>query len=434
MNRKSLAGILVGLGVLIGLGAVSCSVGVFDEWLGRAGDDARREQASVPQSTPLPATNGNSGVQPAPGSSQQTNPVATETAPASAEPAQSSAGTDAPVAEQGDQQREAASPAFDVVRVEPNGSLVIAGMAGPNAAVSLLSGSRELAQVKADATGSFAVVLDDPLKPGDYQLVLRATGEDGSVMMSGQTAVVAVPENSQGDVLALVEQPGAPSRLITLPEKPAETVQEQETRAETEPTRETSPAQAQSGKPAPITVQAVEIEGDHIFIAGQGLVDKRVRVHANDILLGQTSVDAEGRYLVESRRDLPVGDYIIRAELLEPNGRDVIGRATVPFRRVAGENIAATAPAGQGQGQAGEANALQAVDGSVIIRRGDTLWHISRRVYGRGTRYTTIYLANQEAIRNPNLILPGQVFSVPERSQEGEAANLEILRERAQSR
>src|SRR5690606_4934226 len=31
---------------------------------------------------------------------------------------------------------------------------------------------------------------------------------------------------------------------------------------------------------------------------------------------------------------------------------------------------------------------------SVIIRRGDTLWQISRRVYGQGVRYTTIYLAN----------------------------------------
>jgi nucleoid-associated protein YgaU len=50
---------------------------------------------------------------------------------------------------------------------------------------------------------------------------------------------------------------------------------------------------------------------------------------------------------------------------------------------------------------------------SVIIRRGDTLWQISRRVYGAGVRYTTIYLANREAIDNPDLIRPGQVFGVP---------------------
>ncbi|MGB5840589.1 MAG: LysM peptidoglycan-binding domain-containing protein, partial [Brucella anthropi] len=50
---------------------------------------------------------------------------------------------------------------------------------------------------------------------------------------------------------------------------------------------------------------------------------------------------------------------------------------------------------------------------SVIIRRGDNLWTISKRAYGKGTRYTTIYLANRDQIRNPDLIWPGQVFNMP---------------------
>ncbi len=52
----------------------------------------------------------------------------------------------------------------------------------------------------------------------------------------------------------------------------------------------------------------------------------------------------------------------------------------------------------------------------MIIRRGDTLWQISRRVYGQGVRYTTIYLANQQQIQNPDLIEPGQIFDVPEKA------------------
>jgi nucleoid-associated protein YgaU len=50
---------------------------------------------------------------------------------------------------------------------------------------------------------------------------------------------------------------------------------------------------------------------------------------------------------------------------------------------------------------------------SVIIRRGDNLWTISRRTYGRGIRYTTIYTANKNQIRNPHRIYPGQVFMLP---------------------
>jgi nucleoid-associated protein YgaU len=58
---------------------------------------------------------------------------------------------------------------------------------------------------------------------------------------------------------------------------------------------------------------------------------------------------------------------------------------------------------------------LKPSEGSVIIRRGDTLWQISRRVYGLGVRYTTIYLANKTQIQDPDEIMPGQIFSVPDK-------------------
>ena len=49
---------------------------------------------------------------------------------------------------------------------------------------------------------------------------------------------------------------------------------------------------------------------------------------------------------------------------------------------------------------------------------------VDGRVYGRGTRYSTIYLANQDQIRDPDMIWPGQVFGVPDKSREGEAADM----------
>ena len=71
---------------------------------------------------------------------------------------------------------------------------------------------------------------------------------------------------------------------------------------------------------------------------------------------------------------------------------------------------------------------LENVDSAVIIRRGDTLWRLSYRVYGRGVRYSTIYLANQSQIEDPNRIWPGQVLKVPEKSNDGKAeADLERL-------
>lgn len=53
------------------------------------------------------------------------------------------------------------------------------------------------------------------------------------------------------------------------------------------------------------------------------------------------------------------------------------------------------------------------VSGQAIIRRGDNLWTIARRAYGDGIRYTQIYEANNDQIRDPDLIYPGQVFTLP---------------------
>jgi nucleoid-associated protein YgaU len=503
-------------------------------------------------------------------------------------------------------------PSFDIVRVEPNGSMVIAGSAEPNSDIEVVAGADIIARAEVGPSGDFAAVLDDALRPGDYQIVLRSTGPgEGLVTTSLETAVVSVPDTQDGQVLALVEEPGAPSRLITVPEVQAQAATPQETPAvETvpeapaasaegtrdEPSTEvaaadveaaadmekesapavtgddapaepdadraadeagdepqiaarsdprTSPTQDRPASPRnSLAVEAIEIEGGTVFVAGRGAAGTTVRVYANEILLGETRVSEGGRFLIETQTQLPVGDYIVRADVIGPGG-EVTARAAVPFQREPGEAVAAVAPAerassdrapaeagtdesgtpaappdtareevapaGDGAGTVvggvssstgnaapqafspsqaqvgGEAAAmraesdadapaaagsadrppadqadeiaaapgaavadtgsartedampqaaaiaetmaepLQAADGAVIIRRGDTLWRISRRVYGRGVRYSTIYLANQEQIRDPDMIWPGQVFAVPDETEEGEKADMSTV-------
>lgn len=54
-------------------------------------------------------------------------------------------------------------------------------------------------------------------------------------------------------------------------------------------------------------------------------------------------------------------------------------------------------------------------EGDHVVRRGESLWAISRSSagYGRGALWTRIYEANRGAIRDPNLIFPGQELSIP---------------------
>ncbi len=48
------------------------------------------------------------------------------------------------------------------------------------------------------------------------------------------------------------------------------------------------------------------------------------------------------------------------------------------------------------------------------VKKGDCLWTIARKFYGSGADYTKIYEANKGTIgKNPNLIYPGQTFTIP---------------------
>ncbi|MCO6050696.1 LysM peptidoglycan-binding domain-containing protein [Mesorhizobium sp. RP14(2022)] len=442
-----------------------------------------------------------------------------------------------------------ATPSFDVVRVEGDGSAVVAGQAAPNAKVELRLGGKVLGSAQAGPGGDFAIVLDQPLEPGNHQIELQATGPDGKPVVSPQTATVSVPMQPNGQVLAMVDQPGEASRILTAPQpdsnaavQPAQPMPDVATQSQASggsqtPTAQSAPSKtsAPSGAEVAVTetqprvtvpagapgsqnavaVKAVEIEGRKVFVAGSAAPGATVRVYAGETLLGDAKASPDGQFLVEAQRDLAVGNYVVRADVLGADGK-VTARAAVPFQREPGETLAAVAPstpakataaptsdattsqtspaapgtpagavgaqsaadgpigeqaaaqtngagssepgastaqsaAGSGQGDAHSADtavasahtaaqtdenlspALQNVDGAVIIRRGDNLWRISRRVYGFGTRYSTIYLANQQQITNPNRIWPGQVFTVPNKSAEGEAANMGAMGEQSVS-
>ena len=47
------------------------------------------------------------------------------------------------------------------------------------------------------------------------------------------------------------------------------------------------------------------------------------------------------------------------------------------------------------------------------VQTGDTLWKIAKQFYGNGSQYPKIVSANSDKIKNPNLIYPGQTFSIP---------------------
>ncbi len=426
----------------------------------------------------------------------------------------------------------AALPTFDVLRVEPDGSTVIAGRAAAGVTVEIVSEETVLTKATTGPGGEFAAVLDNPLSPGDHELALRATGADGSVAVSGEVATVSVPKDKDGQLLAMISTPGQASRLLTIPSANGpQTAADasQNASAASDAARQQGTAPAASAASA-VRVTAVEIENDRIFVAGAAKPGATIRAFAGTALIGETVTDASGHFVVDGALKLIPGDHLIMVEMLDETGK-VAMKVSVPFNRPEGSQVAAVAgekvetgvaapvaasadanalarlredvskaftllkslfadgkvpgkeelaaarsatlfalkalseflpgadaseavkaegaslaasaakaasalsalpedAAAFGKGftalapqieAMGAAPAPQAVSqapltpsaSAVIIRRGDTLWQISRRVYGQGVRYTTIYLANRDAINNPDLIEPGQVFTVP---------------------
>jgi nucleoid-associated protein YgaU len=47
------------------------------------------------------------------------------------------------------------------------------------------------------------------------------------------------------------------------------------------------------------------------------------------------------------------------------------------------------------------------------VEKGDTLWAISEKAYGDGTKFKTIFEANTPMLSDPDKIYPGQKLRIP---------------------
>ncbi|MCT8266560.1 LysM peptidoglycan-binding domain-containing protein [Afifella sp. JA880] len=349
---------------------------------------------------------------------------------------------------------------FDVVRVEPTGEAVIAGRAHPNAHVEILSNGKVVASAKANAAGSFVAVPERPLAPGSHDLSLRVTQEEGgSTEEAEERVAIVVPETPEGDVLVVAEAPGRASEVLVAPRQTAggeapdgdeqiasvaldgtdnpvargssETGDagapkdhgrdEQGAPAEAPPIAQEGADAAGAGQQE-LAVEAVETDSGTMYVAGAGEPGTTVRVYVDNAPLAETQVNEGGRWVVQSPKELAEDEVAVRADQLASSGADVTARSEVEFTRTL-EDGALVPVAGTASGGSVAVDGELAAPRSIIIRRGDNLWTLSRRNYGQGIRYTTIYAANQDQIRNPDLIYPGQVFTLPTRdkSWDGEA-------------
>ena len=141
--------------------------------------------------------------------------------------------------------------------------------------------------------------------------------------------------------------------------------------------------------------------------------------------MGEVRASADGTWLLEAKKDVPLGEVVFRVATAQGGDTQAtpVAEATRPFMHYADGVVLEPVVTATSQEQAvGTDASLSPIPSYVIIRRGDNLWRIARRNYGRGVRYEAIYAANRDRISNPHWIFPGQVFVVPTRDRSWESA------------
>ncbi|WP_421993239.1 LysM peptidoglycan-binding domain-containing protein, partial [Roseococcus sp.] len=166
-----------------------------------------------------------------------------------------------------------------------------------------------------------------------------------------------------------------------------------------------APVQAlQASAAARLSIDLVDYAGaSGMRFAGAAPVGALLRLYIDEQLSGEVVADSQGRWSYSPQAQPAFGRHLLRADQLGAQGQ-VLARVEQPFQR----DAPPVAPAVTAQGEAPVQTEIRHV-----VQPGDYLWRIARGSYGQGIRYTVIYSANREQIRNPNLIYPGQVFTLP---------------------
>jgi nucleoid-associated protein YgaU len=337
MRYRVLVGSAIAI-LLLGAGAAL----VFRHSGNTAGEDANRQSAAISQGGPAAA----------PADAAKTNPPP---------------------------QPSVTPPSFDIVKVAPDGSTVIAGRAEPGSKVIVRDGDRVIGEVTADRRGEWVLVPEKPIPPGDRLLSLEASNpQDGTTLASNETVALSIPPSA-------ADRKGETALAVILPRDGAGTARVLQ--------RPDSAASAPADKSNALSMDNVEYDAQgRVVLSGRAAPNATLQIYLGNEPVAMVNADNTGRWTATSATSVGSRPLELRVDQLAEDGR-VAQRLALPLVQPAAVQL--------GPGQ------------EYVVQPGNSLWQIARRTYGAGTRYLIIYSANLTQIKDPERIYPGQVFKLP---------------------
>lgn len=252
-------------------------------------------------------------------------------------------------------------PTFDIVRIEKDGNVVIAGRWLPHQNISIISNGKVIATERTDWRGEFVYAPVNAWKPGNYTIALLGTD----------------PEVKSSDrVFVYISEAGVKNSMSLLMTKDGSTVLQ-------------SPTMLQDGD---LRVSKIDyLDNGRLVVTGDALPRLRVSMAMNGKYLGFARVSDHKHFgLGYDVGELEPGKkYELAVRLHDGDGKTVsavMHRFVMP--RMTGND-----------------------DTYYTVRRGDCLWVIARNFLRRGVLFSII--AERNNIVNPDLIYPHQKLQIP---------------------
>lgn len=283
----------------------------------------------------------------------------------------------APVAKLGDvtakpepAEAETQSASFDIVRVEEDGSAVLAGRSAPGVTVRLLINEVVAGETQANDRGEWVVIPVEPMPAGAHQMQIETENAAGEVRRAEQSVALTVPDQPGTQPLIVLSETAKPSKVLQKPEpqqtKQAEAVPETqqpaaqgtatadntqktaaageqasaEEAAESKTAALQPPAAAPASTPRKLTVDVVDYNDAGLTtFSGRSAPDSRVRVYVDNRFTGETTAGSDGLWAFTAGREIASGPHTLRTDEISPGG-EVTERIELPFFRESPERIA----------------------------------------------------------------------------------------------
>ena len=256
--------------------------------------------------------------------------------------------------------KESTKPSFDVVRVEQNGVVVIAGRGAADKNISVSLNNKIVATIAANKDGEFVYSPKNKLRPGNYVVQIISDGK-----------------KSDRVFLYIDERPDQSLSLL-MTDKKSMVMQ--------------APTKLRNG--AFVVSKIDYLTNKRLVAQGKALPRTRVTMTLNNKLLGWTRVSDHKNFgLGAVVGDLKPGTkYILSLRMHDASGKTISEiKHSFVMPKMTGRN-----------------------ETFYIVRRDDSLWVIARNFLGSGFQFTVI--AKENDIKNPDLIYPDQEFKIPVKS------------------